>query len=253
MTQRSRERRRGDAFSLRLTPAERARLDELRRDSPGPRGLGPWIVWRALEGMPAPALPVRTSAAELVPVGERLILDLCAGSGSWSRPYASAGYRVLSCTLPDADVRTMPQLGPVWGVLAAPPCDQFSLARNGHPNLPRDIRGGLEVVSACLRLIVASRPRWWALENPVGMLGRFLGAPRDTWDPCDFGDPWTKRTALWGEFSLPKRGPFVAPLGSGPFCALCDPERRNLAWCNVAAHRAVTPPGFARRFFEANP
>lgn len=24
-------------------------------------------------------------------------------------------------------------------------------------------------------------------------------------------------------------------------------------WCNVAAHRAETPPGFARAFFQANP
>lgn len=54
------------------------------------------------------------------------------------------------------------------------------------------------------------------------------------------GAAWTKRTALWGDFALPERGPFVRPLGSAM-------DRRT------AAARAVTPPGFARAFFEANP
>lgn len=188
----------------------------------------------------------------LPPVAERVILDLCAGSGSWSKPYADAGYRVVHVTLPDADVRTYVPPENVWGVLAAPPCDQFSLARNGHPS-PRDILRGMETVNACMRVVLQCRPRWWALENPVGLLSTYLGTPRDVFQPCDFGDPWTKRTALWGEFTLPERGPHVRPVGGGPLCLECDPERRATTWCNVAAHRAVTPPGFARAFARANP
>ncbi len=140
----------------------------------------------------------------------------------------------------------------VWGVLSAPPCDQFSLARNGHPDSPRDLLRGLEVVSACLRVVAVSRPRWWALENPVGLLSRFLGVAADVWEPCDFGDPWTKRTAIWGSYTLPRRGPFVPPLGGGPLCLECDPGRKT-SWCSNAAHRARTPPGFAAAFFRANP
>ena len=49
-----------------------------------------------------------------------------------------------------------------------------------------------------------------------------------------------KATALWGEFTLPKRGPFVEPVGS----AMDRP---------TAEERAITPDGFARAFFEANP
>ena len=183
----------------------------------------------------------------------RLILDLCAGSGSWSAPYEAAGYRVERVTLPSSDVQTyrLPS-GPVWGILAAPPCDQFSLARNGHTGSPRDFARGMSVVNACLRVVLQARPRWWALENPVGMLSRWLGTPRDVFEPCDFGNPWTKRTALWGEFAVPRRGPFVEPLGGGPLCTVCDPARRD-SWCSVTAHRAVTPAGFARAFFDANP
>jgi site-specific DNA-cytosine methylase len=180
-------------------------------------------------------------------------LDLCAGSGAWSRPYEEAGYRVLRVTLPALDVRTFQvprEL--VWGVLAAPPCDQFSLARNGSET-PRDFVRGMETVNACLRVIYQCRPKWWALENPVGLLSKWLGTPRDAFEPCDFGDPWTKRTALWGDFRLPRRGPYVTPLGGGPFCLECDPERRLTTWCNRPAHRAVTPAGFAGAFFRANP
>lgn len=35
-----------------------------------------------------------------------IVLDLCGGSGSWSRPYKEAGYDVRVITLPDYDVRT---------------------------------------------------------------------------------------------------------------------------------------------------
>ena len=167
-------------------------------------------------------------------------------------PYLQAGYRVELVTLPAADVRTYVPPSGVWGVLAAPPCDQFSMARNGHSS-PRDFVGGMAAVNACLRIVQQSAPTWWALENPTGLLSRFLGTPRDVFQPCDFGDPWTKRTALWGNFTIPTRGPHVAPRGGGPPCKVCDPAARSTTWCSKPEHRAITAPGFARAFFEANP
>jgi hypothetical protein len=165
------------------------------------------------------------------------VLDLCAGSGSWSQPYADAGYDVRRVTLPELDVRTYVPPEDVWGIVAAPPCNEFSLAKNGAP---RNFAAGMECVNACLRIIFMARPHWWALENPTGLLSKFLGPPADVWEPFDFGDPWTKRTAIWGDYQLPRRGPFVPPRGSAM-------DR------STAAERAVTPPGFARAFFEANP
>jgi hypothetical protein len=183
------------------------------------------------------------------PIGERLILDLCAGSGAWSEPYRAAGYPVRRVTLPADDVRSFIATRQVWGVLAAPPCTEFSLAKNGHA---RDFVEGLSCVNAALRIVWTARPRWWALENPVGLLGRWLGKPHDVFEPCDFGDPWSKRTALWGEFQRPTRGPRVqAVTGGGPLCVECHPDDPRC--CSLAEHRAVTPPGFARAFFEANP
>lgn len=263
--------RKGAVFALRITEDDRAALEALHRESDGPRAFGPWLVWRALGTTAVPGITrarryypsravatgiTRSSAAQPVlpapATSKRVILDLCAGSGAWSEPYKSAGYRVVRVTLPKHDVRTFVPPRNVWGVLAAPPCDQFSLARNGH-KVPRNVVSGLEVVAACLRVVHMCRPRWWALENPVGLLSTWLGPPSDTWEPCDFGDPWTKRTALWGEFTRPKRGPYAKPIGPGPLCTVCDTGKRRAPNCSNPAHRAVTPAGFALAFFKANP
>lgn len=243
MTQLSRGRRRGAVFSVRITDEERDALTLLQQADNGPRALGPWLVWRALDGA-SPSGITRSSEPKALPElapTRRMILDLCGGSGSWARPYRDAGYDVWTVDLARAeDVLTFVPPAEVWGVLAAPPCTEFSIARNGHPDIERDWVAGMACVNACMRIILQCRPRWWALENPTGYLARFLGTPRDTWEPCDFGDPWTKRTSIWGDFAIPTRGPFVTPTGS----AMKRP---------TAADRAITPPGFARAFFEANP
>jgi hypothetical protein len=260
--------RRGANFTIRLTDAERAAIERAQATDHGPRSIGPWLVWRALlprlgsaadaDPTPARAVPGDRAgeavpgdrAGEAVPgeavhragnavIRDRVVLDLCGGSGSWSAPYRAAGYDVRVVTLPDDDIRTYTPPPAVWGILAAPPCTEFSCARNGRPDVPRDVVRGLETVAACMRVILTARPRWWALENPTGLLSRWLGTPRDVWQPCDFGDRWTKRTGVWGEFTMPTRGPFVEPLQGMPG--------------NNAAERAVTPPGFARAFFAANP
>lgn len=258
--QHSRGRRRGSCFTVRISDDERRALEATQVLTGGPSGLGPWLVWRALAGAsPSEALPARGAPATQIglfsheavpelaapPIEKRIVLDLCGGSGSWSEPYRAAGYdvriidpRVLGDV--EGDVRTYVPPPRVWGVLAAPPCTEFSIARNGCPDKPRDFPGAMSIVSSCLRIVLQTRPQWWALENPAGgHLAKWLGAPRDTWEPYEFGDAWTKRTALWGDFAIPRRGPFAHPEGSA--CDRSTPEAR-----------AITPPGFARAFFDVN-
>lgn len=263
--------RRGRNFVLRMTEEEEGACLERMAQTGGPLSLGPWLIWRALDGKP-PGRRVQLSLAGVTSAGggnagaarampelglqQRRVLDLCGGTGSWSAPYRAAGYPVEVVTLPDHDVRTyVPDLSqPVWGVLAAPPCEQFSRAYP-RPLKYRDVVGGMACVNACLRIIQQVRPKWWALENPVGYLSRFLGTPRDTWEPTDFGDPWTKATQIWGEYQIPKRGPFVqAQWGGGPPCDVHgNRATRKSGCCSRRECRAKTPPGFARAFFEANP
>ena len=138
----------------------------------------------------------------------KIILDLCGGTGSWSKPYKDAGYDVRLITLP-SDVRTYIPPQRVYGILAAPPCTEFSFAKHYHGkgNYTHDFKAGLEVVSACMRIILTTKPKFFAIENPRGYLKRFLLMPTFIFNPYDFGDPYQKETHLWGKFHKPEKCP----------------------------------------------
>jgi len=175
------------------------------------------------------------------------ILSLCDGSGGWSQPYVDDDYEVIRVDLTDGqDVRLLPlPTTPIHGILAAPPCTVFAGSGNRWLRTDQDMLDGLSVVDACLRLIVACRPVWWCLENPVGKLVHYLGPSRMTFQPNEYGDDYTKRTCLWGEFNAPVRSPVPATAGSKLHRLGPSADR--------AAIRSATPAGFARAFFLANP
>jgi len=195
----------------------------------------------------------------------KIILDLCGGTGAWSRSYKEAGYDVRLITLPDNDVRTYIPPDNVYGVLAAPPCTKFSKATWYIKKKDRDFKRGMLEVRACLNIIWAIQEngaplQFWALENPMGYLNRFLGHPVYYFQPWWFGEKSflaTKRTYLWGYFNQPVRTirkrtiPFISPHSSKR--DLVDKERKNEGWLKAnAEQRAITPAGFAKAFFEAN-
>lgn len=188
-----------------------------------------------------------------------IILDLCGGTGSWSKPYTESGrydVRVVDPQewLPDdpgtGDVRLFEHLGrkeKVHGILAAPPCTDLSVsgARWWPDKGPEALLHALSVADACCRIVLLHDPEWWALENPVGRLRRFYGDPTYTFNPSDHGDPYTKRTLIWGRFKLPARNPVEPTQGSLMWKLPPGPDRARL--------RSATPQGFAKAFFEANP
>ncbi|MDR2893016.1 MAG: hypothetical protein LBV80_08030 [Deltaproteobacteria bacterium] len=134
----------------------------------------------------------------------RRILSLCDFSGTWSQPYVDAGYDVIRVDLQHGqDVRLLERMDNIHGILAAPPCTCFAVSGNRWPRSDADMVEALSVVDACIRLVVACKPKWWALENPIGKLVRYLGKPQMYFNPCDFGDPYTKKTCLWGSFTPP--------------------------------------------------
>ncbi len=188
----------------------------------------------------------------------KIILDLCGGTGAWSRPYAEAGYDVRNITLPMRDVRTYRPPDNVYGILAAPPCTMFSFART-RAKTTRDFREGMEIVIICLNIIWECRYKnilgFWALENPKGYLRQFLGQPLFNFDPCDFGDKYKKSTDLWGYFKLPKKNP--VNLNQQELTLNYRNSRKLPSVSDIIsgqnkARRAITPPGFAKAFYEAN-
>ncbi len=211
---------------------------------------------------------------------DKIILDLCSGTGAWSEPYLQAGYNVIRITLPEHDVLTYEPPENVYGILATPPCTMFSFART-NAKKPRDLKEGMEIVIACLKIIWTYQYRiksdqqkypplkFWVLENPFyGSLKWFLGKPTLIFNPFDYGDPYQKKTALWGIFNEPIKNPINL-----------SPEMKELAKSNNYLHRigtkfdilktkdiapefygklnrqsrrAITPQGFATSFFKAN-
>jgi len=237
-------------------------------------------------------------------MAKKIILDLCGGTGAWSRPYLEAGYYVHVLTLPQYDVTnvymgpsnlpsfdgaqiiafrgTDPEIGDlafradqIHGILAAPPCTEFSRAKT---TAPRDYAKGMETVRACLEIIwhcqIHGKLVFWALENPDGYLYRFLGRPPFKFEQWQFGGEIEKPTCLWGTFRPPVPTVTEKPAidkyvqhserkrvnHNSKFYA-CPPmpeEYREYLqqfpdyMSRRAAARAITPAGFAQAFFKAN-
>lgn len=197
---------------------------------------------------------------------QKVILDLCGGTGAWSRPYSRLAKYTVIIIDPHArhregnvywDVQDFRNWimsrndnWDIYGILAAPPCTEFasSGARWWVSKPPDKLENAMEIVKACLDIIDKIKPDWWCLENPVGRLPRLfpnrLGKCVMTFQPWEYGDPYTKRTCLWGKFNRPEKNP-VEPKEGGKIWRMPPSEDR-------AMKRSITPPSFSQAFFEAN-
>lgn len=197
---------------------------------------------------------------------DKIILDLCGGTGSWSHPYKERGYDVRVITLPEWDITGfVPDIylkgKQVYGILAAPPCTMFSLARTTAKE-PRDLFQGMEIVRACLQIIwnirIGQKLAFWALENPKGLLRQFLGKPAYEFDASEFGEDYNKHTDLWGYFKEPNkinayRRYESTDKNTRKLSEIPKDYKRDPKMSTVAIKRSITPAGFAGAFYAANP
>jgi hypothetical protein len=207
----------------------------------------------------------------------KIILDLCDGTGSWSKPYKEAGYDVRLITLPEYNVRTYEPPENVHGILAAPPCTEFTPMKYGKDK--RQIFFDIDkykhdpntdILNACLKIIDKCNPVFYAIENPCGLMRNYLGIPQLSFQPYQYGDGWTKKTDIWGKFNIPKTTHtwetcpklplYVRPNRKKPSITflhksakLLIPQFKDFEVDTDAALRAITPPGFAKAFFGVNP
>lgn len=198
---------------------------------------------------------------------DKIILDLCGGTGSWSKPYKDAGYDVRVITLPQYNIHHFIDIMPdnVYGILAAPPCTMFSMARS-KAKTPRDLEGAMKTVQACLAIIwkaqyQGKRLQFWAMENPKARLRWFMGKPAMTFNPFDYGDPHRKPTDIWGNFNTKlKKKPVtldekqikLSQTNSRELPKIPIDYIRDSNMSKQAVARSITPQGFARAFFLAN-
>lgn len=196
----------------------------------------------------------------------KIILHLCCSSlASDSEPYRAAGYDVREITKDVGIENYHPPKG-VYGVIANPPCVNFSRAKTSGE--PKDLREGMRLVRECQRVIDEcqydlERPfsqkttlKFWMLENPNGLLKHFLGRPAFQFHPWEFGDPYTKSTHIWGWFNLPKKQFYLINLIMNAEhkrrCRLHMRKLPKIPGMNRQEKRAICSPGFARAFFNCN-
>lgn len=200
---------------------------------------------------------------------EKVILHLCADTGSDSKSYRDAGYTVI-CVGKDIGVENYHPPENVYGVIANPVCTEFSIASGFHKE--GDYEKGLFLVRECQRIIAECNPVFWVIENPAsGRLKDFLGVPAMTYEPWEFGSPWTKRTALWGKFNIPAKlytnwddvpkipNLYIRPGRGKPSLAFMHksalkhiPEFQCFQVDSDMEFRSLNSQKFAQAFFEVN-
>ena len=134
---------------------------------------------------------------------KKIILHLCADIGSDSIYYQlDDDYEVIKVGKEIGVENYIPPKN-VYGVIANPPCTEFSTAKCfTHVG---DLEKGMELVEHCIRIIKECNPKWYVIENPArGRLKERIGSPVAIYQPWQYGSPWTKQTALWGQFNMPE-------------------------------------------------
>lgn len=195
------------------------------------------------------------------------LLSIFDFTGNWASPYKQAGWEVvlidikhqdghkdkLNWDIANTTLAQVESLGPFDGVLAALPCTDFA-ASGARWWADKDKDGrtkkSVQLAQRTLEIINFISPSFWALENPVGRLHKLLpeiGRPAMYFNPCDYGDPYTKKTALYGSFNTNLIKNPVPPTEGSKMWRLYGgkSERTKQA-------RSQTPMGFAAAFFQAN-
>lgn len=199
----------------------------------------------------------------------KIILHLCADTGSDSKPYKDNGYEVILVGS-KIGVENFHPPKDIYGIIANPVCLEFSTARsNGKARNPEE---GMKLVKECQRIISECNPVFWVIENPAtGALRDYLGKPKFIYQPWEFGSPWTKKTALWGKFNIPDKkfkswedvpkidGLYTRPGRGKPSLAFMHKNHKRLIreWdCfevdSDMEFRSLCSQKFAKSFFEVN-
>jgi len=203
---------------------------------------------------------------------DKYVISLFDSTGMWARPWAEAGYNVITIDLvgdpnnptisingeegdiSNLNVEWFQKMGvdDAWAVLAACPCTDFAASGArwwGEKDATGQTEKSKELVYQTMRVIEYLRPPVWAIENPVGRIEKQTGLPpyRMSFNPNHFGNPYTKKTLLWGSFNaeLP-----LAPVEPTEGSKMHSKYGGSSA--RTKAARSATPEGFAYSFFNAN-
>lgn len=206
---------------------------------------------------------VRVDALVMFP---GIVLSLFEQSGYASLYWRMAGYQVISVdTKLGIDIMNWNykalDKSRVIGIMAFPPCTHFT--NSGAQYWKEKDEDGrtaenVKLVKKAMEIINYFEPDWWFLENPVGRIAKLVPELKNYgpfyFYPYEYGDPWKKKTALYGKFKPPVKKP-VKPIqkvaGNGdkysPIMMATGGKSEKTKMI-----RSVTPKGFAKAFYLAN-
>lgn len=213
---------------------------------------------------------------------DEVIVSLFDASGVWSQPYIDAGYTVMRMDRSRGD--DIMKINPVVlaedvaksgkrvvGVLCAPPCTSFSASGarwwgQQHDSVSREwvlkkygkfaaeyfdrpLDYAVTLASMVGPIVETTNPEFYALENPVGRIAKEVGLPQPalSFNPNHFGDPYTKRTFLWGEINVDDMPTAHVEATEGSRVHKLRGDRPE-----EKIERSITPEGFSYAFFVAN-
>lgn len=214
----------------------------------------------------------------------KLIISIYDYTEKWPQPYIDAGYPVMvwdkkiegdileGFSYFVTQINDAIEAGYIpYGILAAPPCTDFSGSgarwwpekdklKPGYEPFDHETELSEALVLIVLHLVDIYKEtlKFWVLENPKGRIERLIPElafyRRMKFNPCDFGDPYTKETILWGEFNTNlKRAPVE------PVMYELNGKKGSWMWAKLGgksektkALRSATPAGFANAFYNAN-
>ena len=189
--------------------------------------------------------------------GNRTVISLFDASGVLAQPWADAGYNVVAYDLQTgSDINDfnaenlLEQHGndEVFAILAQPPCtDYASSGAQWWKDKDADGRteASNELVRQVMRTVELFRPSVWVMENPVGRIQKLnkLPDPLLSFDPWHYGDPYSKRTLLWGKFDPNLPTAMVEPTEGSKIHRMSSSAKYE---------RSLTSEPFAYAFFMAN-
>lgn len=193
---------------------------------------------------------------------QKIVISWCDFTGNMVQPWADAGYLCYCVDMQHQAgearqgniVRVganmldwLPPKGDIVFQSFFPPCTDVAVsgARWFRDKGLGKLIGALQLFKRSVDMAeLVGAP--YLIENPVSTVSSYWRKPDHVFDPCDYGDPYTKKTCLWtgGGFVMPQKNRVEPIEGSKMHLLPPSAERANL--------RSATPMGFARAIFEAN-
>lgn len=219
----------------------------------------------------------------------KTLITLFDYSGTCAEPFERAGWQCLNIDMGLSDLNDMfTSINPIhytdimklnadWfykhifendidvnGIIAFPPCLRF--AQSGSQWWKEaDLKGEtdyyVKLVYQVLAAVDLCKPDFWMIENPVGRIAELVpelkGFGPRYYQPWQYGDPYSKKTALYGEFAMPCPVNIVEPVNSGTKESSLDYYFRAVKRVKDfqrlrSYYRSITPPGFSNEFYRVN-